>query len=129
MTAKTACKAPSGDRWTGCAGQLAPPERSRSEQAPHFKCGRMGPIMHPSMGLEGLDRIEWGALTHAEGSAGDVPELLRRVAFPAEAVRLESLQGLWRKLGGGGVVWEATPKAIPFLVAILRMPRVGNQAG
>jgi len=35
--------------------------------------------------LHGLDSIDWSALTHAYGSAEDVPELLRRLAAGDEA--------------------------------------------
>ncbi len=37
--------------------------------------------------LEGLDKINWAALTHACGSAADVPDLLRQLPASRRALR------------------------------------------
>lgn len=74
-----------------------------------------------SAALEGLDDIDWDALSHAYGSAADVPELLRALADPARADdamgRLDA--ALFHQ---GGVIYPAALAAIPFLVRLLDQP-------
>jgi len=70
--------------------------------------------------MDALDQIPWKDLTHAYGSATDVPDLLRslRTASP-------DLQGedspLWQLFGNiwhQGTVYEATAYAVPFLIEL-----------
>lgn len=70
--------------------------------------------------MDALNQIPWKDLTHAYGSAADVPDLLRslRTASP-------DLQGedspLWQLFGNichQGTVYEATSYAVPFLIEL-----------
>jgi hypothetical protein len=65
-----------------------------------------------------LDQIPWKDLTHAYGSAADVPALLRALrTAPADVQGEES--PLWQLFGNiwhQGTVYEATAYAVPFLI-------------
>ncbi|WP_199514582.1 HEAT repeat domain-containing protein [Nucisporomicrobium flavum] len=58
--------------------------------------------------LDGLDEVDWAALTHAYGPADDVPGLLREAA----------LSDLYERLFPQGTVYPATAAAVPFLVEL-----------
>ncbi|MEV4709105.1 hypothetical protein [Actinoplanes sp. NPDC049316] len=58
--------------------------------------------------LDGLDEVDWAALTHAYGPAHDVPELLREAA----------LSDLYGRIFHQGTVYTATAAAVPFLVEL-----------
>ena len=79
------------------------------------------------MALDAVHPIDWATLTHAKGPATDIPEILKRIAFPAEAVRREAIQELMGRLAANRLVWEATPAAVPLLVELLGTPRVGDK--
>ena len=70
--------------------------------------------------LDGLDDIPWKRLTHAFGSAQDVPDLLRSLkTAPAELKGEQS--PLWHLFGNiwhQGTVYEATAYAVPFLIEL-----------
>lgn len=81
--------------------------------------------------VDDLDRIPWKDLTHAYGSADDVPDLLRalRTASP-------DLQGeespLWQLFGNiwhQGTIYEATAYAVPFLIEIAANARTPDRPG
>ncbi len=74
--------------------------------------------------LEGLDKIEWDKLTHAYGSAEDVPELIRDLADPDEETREEAQHQLYGNLWHQGTVYQATQYAVPFLVELIDAPEV-----
>jgi hypothetical protein len=87
----------------------------------------------PSKGtdVDALDQIPWKDLTHAYGSAADVPDLLRllRTASP-------DLQGedspLWQLFGNiwhQGTVYEATSYAVPFLIDLAVDRRTPDRVG
>ncbi|MCX4529869.1 hypothetical protein OG982_29955 [Streptomyces sp. NBC_01551] len=69
-----------------------------------------------SMGriLKGMSRIPWHELTHAYGSAREVPGRLSRVAWgdPKSSAEALSDLGLWL---GELAVFDATVAAVPFL--------------
>ncbi|MGE0791864.1 MAG: hypothetical protein AB7S26_39690 [Sandaracinaceae bacterium] len=65
--------------------------------------------------LEGLDEVAWDDLGHAYGSAGDVPDTLRRLAEGDDAALSELFGNIWHQ----GTVYEATAYAVPFLIEIL----------
>lgn len=67
--------------------------------------------------LDGLDGVEWSALSHAYGDAGDVPGLLRQAASGREAAG-EALSELYGCLFHQGTVYPATAAAVPFLVEL-----------
>jgi hypothetical protein len=68
-----------------------------------------------------LDDPRWAELEHAYGPAGDVPELLRRLAEapgPGEDVEAEPWFSLWSALHHQGDVCTATYAAVPHVVRI-----------
>jgi HEAT repeat protein len=73
--------------------------------------------------LEGLDGVPWGALQHAYGEARDVPDLLRALATEPED-RAETWRALRSNLIHQGTVYEATSRAVPFLIRLAESPDV-----
>ncbi|WP_203711728.1 hypothetical protein [Asanoa siamensis] len=68
--------------------------------------------------MDGLSAVDWAALTHAYGSAADVPGMLRDLAG-GDRKALDDLYGtIWHQ----GTVYEATAYAVPFLVEMLAAP-------
>lgn len=60
-----------------------------------------------------LDAVEWAALTHAYGSAGDVPALVQALYDP-DAVG-DALYDLYGNVWHQGSVYPATVEVVPFL--------------
>ncbi|MFF0424286.1 hypothetical protein ACFYUJ_07710 [Streptomyces sp. NPDC004520] len=72
----------------------------------------------------GLDDIGWASLSHAYGSAADVPGLIRALYRPEEAA--EAADTLFVNVHHqGGCVESAAPAALPFLVRAAVDPAVG----
>ncbi len=69
--------------------------------------------------LDGLDRIDWGALAHAYGSAADVPALLRAVVWGDPVHQDKALEGLGQTIFHQGNIFTATLQAVPFLYKLL----------
>lgn len=65
--------------------------------------------------LDGLDAVPWAELTHAYGSAGDVPALLRALFTGPRKSLAEVDHELWSCINHQGSVYPATPAAVPFL--------------
>lgn len=62
-----------------------------------------------------LDAVPWGQLTHACGTATDVPKSLRALAN-GDRYAIDALyENLWHQ----GSIFEATAHAVPFLVQLL----------
>ncbi|MEL7471605.1 MAG: hypothetical protein AAFN27_24390 [Pseudomonadota bacterium] len=70
------------------------------------------------MSLEGLDDIDWAGLTHAYGSAADVPAQLRAVATGSKTEREKAWYDLYGNIWHQGTVYEATAHAVPFFVRL-----------
>ncbi|MBV6699377.1 HEAT repeat domain-containing protein [Kitasatospora aureofaciens] len=68
--------------------------------------------------LDGLDDIDWPALGHAYGSAGDVPDDLRAVCGPDGTARGKAFERLSGTIFHQGTRYSASPYAVPFLVRI-----------
>ena len=68
-----------------------------------------------------LDSEEWGDLTHAYGTASDIPPLLRELeTFPQKATtKAQPYLALWGSLCNQGDVYVASYAAVPHVVAIL----------
>ncbi|MFC5753803.1 hypothetical protein [Actinomadura rugatobispora] len=80
------------------------------------------------MTLPGLDRVEWSTLQHAYGSAGDLPELLQRIADDQDAP--DAVFDLENKIyHQGGFVCSAATAALPFLVLLARTAEVTVRRG
>jgi hypothetical protein len=79
--------------------------------------------------LANLEQIDWSSLTHAYGSAADVPALIRGRAStdPEKASEAESemFGNIWHQ----GTVYEATSFAVPFLVELLGRRETHDRAG
>jgi HEAT repeat protein len=79
--------------------------------------------------LEGLDAIDWAALTHAYGSAADVPGLLRALASKNKEQRENAIYELYGNIWHQGTVYAATAVAVPFLYELLASPEVEDRGG
>jgi hypothetical protein len=73
--------------------------------------------------LAGLDEIDWAGLCHAYGPAGDVPGLLRALVSESPAERRHALHELYGNIFHQGSRYEATARAVPFLVRLALDPR------
>lgn len=74
--------------------------------------------------LKGLDEVKWAELTHAHGSAKDVPEMIRNLASDDQAVREQALFTAFSNIYHQGSVYEATAHAVPFLIELAAEPSV-----
>ncbi len=79
--------------------------------------------------LDGLDEVDWDALTHAYGAATDVPDLIRALSSNDVDERCEAFEVLFTNIWHQGTVYEATAVAVPFLVGLLADSRVGGKEG
>lgn len=79
--------------------------------------------------LKGLDEIEWEKLSHAYGSARDVPGLLRALLSDEAANRESALAELYGSIWHQGTIYEATIFAVPFLIELLAHPATADKAG
>jgi hypothetical protein len=62
-----------------------------------------------------LDRVPWQDLTHAYGSAADVPELIRALYDDDADVVSEAIYELYGNIHHQGTVFPAAPAAVPYL--------------
>jgi hypothetical protein len=69
--------------------------------------------------LDGLDDIHWSQLTHAYGSAADVPDLVRSLLSTDEKQRRGAIWALYGSIYHQGTVYEAIAAAVPFLYELL----------
>ena len=72
----------------------------------------------PFAGLD-LEAVGWAGLTHAYGSASDVPALIRSLVAPDADERSKALQGLFSAIYHQGTVYRASAPAVPFLARAL----------
>ncbi|HEU5384106.1 MAG TPA: HEAT repeat domain-containing protein [Ktedonobacteraceae bacterium] len=70
--------------------------------------------------LEQLSSINWRDLSHAYGSAEDVPQLLRDLASPDEQICGRARGTLYTNIYHQGTVYQASSYAVPFLLELLR---------
>lgn len=68
----------------------------------------------PFAGLD-FEAVDWAGLTHAYGSAEDVPVLIRSLVSPDADERSEALDELFGSICHQGTVYSASAPAIPFL--------------
>ncbi|MET9555972.1 HEAT repeat domain-containing protein [Streptomyces sp. NPDC006645] len=68
--------------------------------------------------LDGIDDIDWSALTHAYGSAEDIPALLRAAGSADAGERATALEELVSSLCHQGSIYPATVAAVPFLARL-----------
>ncbi|MGW7178351.1 hypothetical protein [Streptomyces xanthophaeus] len=72
-------------------------------------------LVHP---LDGLDARPWYSLSHAYGSAADIPDLLRALAGADVDAADEALSELYGSVLHQGTVYAASAEAVPFLAGI-----------
>ena len=77
--------------------------------------------------LEGVDGVNWSALTHAHGPADDVPGNLQALISHDQRAARAALQKLGRSIFHQGSVNEATVAAIPFLAEVALAPSVNER--
>lgn len=76
----------------------------------------------PTPPLRGLEEIPWATLSHAHGSAEDVPLLLQGLLDADEVVRSGALDELYDKICHQGSVYDASVPATFFLLRLLGSP-------
>lgn len=70
-----------------------------------------------------LDEVQWLTLTHAYGSAEDVPQLIRALYQSDEEAADEAIHELYGTIHHQGTVYRASAPAVPFLAhAVLHAP-------
>ncbi|WP_157739979.1 hypothetical protein [Micromonospora narathiwatensis] len=69
-----------------------------------------------------LDSIDWASLTHAYGSAEDVPGLIRDLRSSDAEVRSAAMYELYGNIYHQGTRYEASAYAVPFLLELLADP-------
>jgi len=70
----------------------------------------------------GIDEIDWSALSHAYGSAEDVPHILRGLGSTDAQVRDHALDDMLGAVHHQGGVYDSTLACIPFLFELLASP-------
>ncbi|MBV9138413.1 MAG: hypothetical protein JO357_15260 [Hyphomicrobiales bacterium] len=78
--------------------------------------------------LEGLNAIPWAKLTHAYGSAEDVPEALRAIAGTERDREKPPVLQLFGTIYHQGTVYETTAYAVPFLIVLAANPHARDRA-
>ncbi len=79
--------------------------------------------------LEQLASINWSALSHAYGSAADVPHLLLDLTSSEEQTRESALGTLYTNIYHQGTVYQASAYAVPFLLELLRDETMPEREG
>lgn len=74
-----------------------------------------------------MSKIDWGALTHAYGSAEDVPEILAGLRSADPDVREWALDRFHMGVHHQSSVYDSTVASLPFLVETLLDPDAGDR--
>jgi HEAT repeat protein len=72
--------------------------------------------------LHGLDEVPWAELSHAYGSAEDVPDWLRDLRSADADDRLDARRRLYAAIDHQGTRYAASAPAVPFLYALAADP-------
>lgn len=75
-----------------------------------------------------LDSIGWASLTHAYGTAEDVPDLLRGLRSADAEVRRAAVDELYGNIFHQGSRYEASAYAVPFLLELLADPATPDRS-
>lgn len=78
--------------------------------------------------LAGIDDIDWAAMNHAYGPAGEVPDLLRGLVSDDPAVRERALDAMYGAVHHQGDVYECTLAVVPFLLEAAANPALPGRA-
>ena len=77
--------------------------------------------------LKKLDKIDWKSLTHAYGTATDVPCQLRSLLSDDPHLRGEAISDLFSNIYHQGSLYPATRAAVPFLYELLLSDEVEDR--
>jgi hypothetical protein len=77
---------------------------------------------------ERLDQVPWSRLSHAYGSAQDVPDQLTALRSADADRRADALRSLYGSIFHQGTVFEATAHAVPFLLDLVADPATPGRA-
>jgi hypothetical protein len=77
--------------------------------------------------FEGLNAIPWAELTHAYGSAEEVPMWLRQLRSPDAEVRRHARNHLWGSICHQNWIAPATAYAVPYLIELLADPEAQDK--
>ncbi|MFC7761573.1 hypothetical protein ACFQY4_28670 [Catellatospora bangladeshensis] len=77
--------------------------------------------------LEKLDSVGWSGLTHAYGTAEEIPAFIAALRSPDAEVRAEALDELWSCLLHEGLRFEADAYAVPFLADLAVDPATADR--
>ncbi|MEU9040453.1 MULTISPECIES: HEAT repeat domain-containing protein [unclassified Kitasatospora] len=78
--------------------------------------------------FNGLHDIDWARLSHAYGSAEEVPDLLAALASPDEQERADALDHYYSAVLHQGSIYSATTATLPFLIELVSDPAVPGRA-
>jgi aminoglycoside 2''-phosphotransferase len=74
--------------------------------------------------FEGLNAIPWAELSHAYGSAEEVPVWLRQLTSDDEQIRQRAMGRLGGSLEHQGGIYPATAYTVPYLITLLEEPAI-----
>src|SRR5712692_9007511 len=74
--------------------------------------------------LERLSSIDWSELSHAYGSADDVPQLISDLTSLDDEARGRALGTLFTNIYHQGTVYQASIYAAPFLIELVQQEEV-----
>lgn len=78
--------------------------------------------------LDELMMIPWYELSHAYGSAEEVPIWLRQLTSNEQRVREDAMSHLYNSILHQGSIYPSTPYAVSFLLELLQEPTVQGKA-
>ncbi|HEU0027274.1 MAG TPA: hypothetical protein VFQ25_09180 [Ktedonobacterales bacterium] len=79
--------------------------------------------------FDDLDQQPWSELTHAYGSAKDVPTWLRQLTSADEQTRRAALMDLYGSICHQNWNCPATAYAVPYVIELLQQPSAQQKAG
>jgi hypothetical protein len=79
--------------------------------------------------FDDLDQQPWRDLTHAYGSANDVPRWLRQLTSSNEKIRVTALNDLYGSICHQNWNCPATAYTVPYVIELLQQPLVEQKAG
>ncbi|MFD8151114.1 HEAT repeat domain-containing protein [Streptomyces sp. NPDC059720] len=79
--------------------------------------------------FSGIDEVDWASLRYADGSAQDLPGLLRALASADPAERGSALDGMYGAVHHRGDVHDAALACVPFLLSLAVREEVPDRAG
>ena len=69
--------------------------------------------------LEDLDKINWAELSHARGSAINIPDLIRQLPSSDEKIGFRAYWEFTEDIFPDGTIYEASSYTVPFLIELI----------